>query len=294
MNDLQQIEYAAQLASTGQVLPLEHSNTALEIVYCLFSVENRVSPTSLPILKKLAHHQCFPKSTNSQLNLFIHTKYADLLQDHTYLPTNEIIELASRKLTLIPKDATHDPVAQLLLRELALKVAILLVIAGGDYRRSGLIRMIRKWRDVLLLQWEVILTDDYIHHMVSLIIDDSDEILRIDTIDEQKLPSWSRLIPEGGISENFQQVKILVLPRYYQSIYFSRLQRLVGGESVEQLEQLTMDMIIRNSLPIGSKIDQTKGVLIFGAESESNSRTQMNNHIRQILKVLGEAVSLIP
>ncbi|KAG7195721.1 uncharacterized protein KQ657_002104 [Scheffersomyces spartinae] len=237
------------------------------------------------------------------MDQYVHTKYTDILQDYTYLPNNEVIELVSRKLTLIPKDSPEDSISQLLVKELALKVATLATIAGGDYRRGGLIRMIRKWRDLLqyLVEWSSIVSNEYICQIISLLIDHSDEILEIEDIDETRLPNWRCLIPQGGITNNFRQVKILVLPRYYLSVYFDRLVKLLGmgeggaGSVDNRLELLIMDMILRNSLPLGSKIDQKKGVLIFGTLVEPpTGQAQMNNHITQVQQLLTEAVSLIP
>ncbi|ODV80760.1 uncharacterized protein CANTADRAFT_25174 [Suhomyces tanzawaensis NRRL Y-17324] len=85
---------------------------------------------------------------------------------------------------------------------------------------------------------------------------------------------------------------LMLLSKYYRSVRISKIYDIFRLPPHLQVEEILVSMIVGNKLPYGTRIDQLKGVLVFGKE-EKIADEGINRDIKMVAKLLNEVCSHI-
>lgn len=218
-------------------------------------------------------------------------KYHDLITDYQHLysiPPGQLslMELVNKKLNFLPSTSTQH-VPSNLLAELKRKIHLLSLLSGSDFRKEN----VYKYLDTTNVHEESF--DEISAHYRQLQADG--RLASLGQFDAfinhvQSVPGvfpYLVLHYKTQLIENFLDCNICKLPKYYISIRFDRINKLLQRENASDsvdIEDLLYRMITGGKLPEGTTIDQVAGVLRFGSADTGYGR--LDSHILSVSKVI--------
>lgn len=235
--------------------------------------------------KSLAH--LFKSPALNDLDAGLRLKYLDLLSDYQYLLQADVelrlVDLVSKKLNFLSSGPSMDFVSD----AIKLKVLVYYLLCGADFRKANIHKYLNE---------ENVFARDF-HPAVQKYIDalELEKLvslqLYVDFIDYLLLVSVEfkaiYVIHQRKLLENFVEINLERLPKYYTSVSLARIHSLILGSEAtsEQYQNVDMEdvisgMIKGKNLSPGTKIDQIEGFVDFGEEAEKHDA--FNAHIKKV------------
>lgn len=229
------------------------------------------------------------KKTADTATTLIRLKYLDLLTDYQLAFAKDacdlkVIELLSKKINIL---AGQDN-GELLVRDLQFKVLVLYLLSGSDFRKKNVYQYLSE---------ENVFSRDHAPAMEKFIaLHQQDVIIPLDVyvLLVDHLNALSRQFRalynkhSGQFLENFLEMNLEKLPRYYRSIKFASILNLFQCDLVDY-EDLVYRMINSKKFPAATKIDQVRDMVDFGEEPRKYDA--FNTRVKKICDVVGSLAS---
>lgn len=266
-------------------------STTTAAVLCMYELEILLFYRSEPANMEEAD-QMFKSLSNlsqkktSSVDPFVKLKYYDLLTDYQYFysPDKELklMDLVNRKLnslSMVPH-YNHGVV-----EDVQLKILIFYLMSGADFRKRNVQQYLTEEHILLRSHGEAI--DSYKGAYVK-------RTLINPTLLNSFLTAVSYLSGlfhfvcsryRMQLLENFLDVNISRLPRYFTSIRIERIYGLLlEGDHTIDVEDVVYRMIVANELPPGTSLDQLEGLVRFG--EPPTEYDDFNNHVKSVCRLV--------
>lgn len=207
-------------------------------------------------------------------------KYHDLVTDYQYLFQSRAfnaMDLVQKKLNLLASIETTTPLFENILE----KTVFLFLVAGADYRRQKVLDTLAS------KQLQEACSCQVLRQLLKLSLRNA--ILPRGFVNDLAQVLSSNLFVNYVLKEYHQTIQLRVdeanismLPKFYSSITYLRMQQLL--EFPGDVEDMVFEMVTLKKLPEGTKIDQVRQLVVFLLEPQLYD--VLNTHTKKVLSVV--------
>ncbi|KAF7999376.1 hypothetical protein HF325_006052 [Metschnikowia pulcherrima] len=248
------------------------------------------------ILKDLSYMSTTNTLSHGALTVLMRIKYNDLLTDYHFVFSPKVkqlrlVDLVTKKIALLGMISGLESAKEnLVIDNLKRKILAYYLLCESDHRKKGVSEYIKK--DVLPdldISQETLLflaNNEKLANVAAY-----KQLLECLTLEFYQIRPIS-LFREQNLLENYLDVNLSKLPRYFTTISLDRIRELLlVPENVVNIENLLYKMIISNKFPHGATIDQISGYVKFG--EKPHIYNEFDTHIKKVCDTVDQiSVSL--
>lgn len=222
-----------------------------------------------PLVRALSHLS--PTSLgNDEKHTLALIKYYDLVSDYQYLFGNvsilKLTELITKKLTVLSSAQALSFVVD----SIHVKVAMYYLLCGTDHRKKVVQRYLEEKQVFGLFPLELV---QLLEPLMGTALTPYAEFRRyLEYLKTTQYPMATVVTQhEQVLVRKFLDCKMLKLPRYYLSISFDRIQRLLTNDEIElDTEDFVYEIVMAHKLPEGTRVDQVDKMVYFGDDTKKH------------------------
>lgn len=200
-----------------------------------------------------------------ELAKLVRFKFSDVNHDYQLLFNTinryRIFELVNKKIVLLASKEYSD-IDIYFKNKLVMKTIDYLNVSNYDFRKLEMIKFVSNYivDNALYLDLSPDTTKILTMFSTNLIIDNN----AFESYLAQASTKIIHALDHRKLKENMVENNLVIVSTCYKSVYMSKLTALMG---MEVLYDTLSRMIVSNNLPLNTKIDRVRGVLVFPEES---------------------------